>query len=106
MASGGWFHPPVAIFFVKNNDKLYANDFLPMLLKFYRPTLKKIQGPKFPRELSRDLFSTSGKRKFAIFEVFGAYLIVFNIFSSNLYGSKVLSISCVEHQKFAYKCSS
>ena len=38
-----------------------------------------------PRELSRDLFSTGGKRKFAIFEVFRAYLREFSIFFHEIY---------------------
>ena len=66
MASGGCSHPPVARFFVKNLDKLYAYDFLAMLLKFYWLTS---QGCSFARELSRDFFLTWGKRKIAIFEV-------------------------------------
>ena len=36
-------------------------------------------------ELSRDLFSTGGKRKLAIFEVFRAYLSEFSIFFHEIY---------------------
>ena len=52
--------PSVARFFVKNIGKFYVFS-------------------SSPRELSRDLFSTGGKRKFAIFEVFRAYLKEFSI---------------------------
>ena len=55
-----WFRPPLQDFFVKNIGKLYAYDFLPMILKFYWPTFRKCQGYSFPRELSRDLFSKGG----------------------------------------------
>ena len=42
MASGGGgFHPPVAGFFREKHWKLYAYDFLGLLLKFYSLTLKK-----------------------------------------------------------------
>ena len=45
----------------------------------------KFHGSSGPRELSRDLFSTGGKRKFAIFEVFRAYLKEFSIFFREIY---------------------
>ena len=49
-------------------------------------------------ELSRDLFLTGGKRKFAIFEVFREYLKEFSIyFLLNLHSSKILSNSCGRH---------
>ena len=41
---------------------------------------KKIQGFSRSRELSCDLFSTGGKQKSMIFEVFRAYLGEFSIF--------------------------
>ena len=85
MASWWWFHPPVARYFVKDIGKLYAYDFLPMLLKFYWITFKKIHGSSGPREPSRDLFSTGGKLKFAIFEVFRASLKEFSIFFHEIY---------------------
>ena len=72
-------------FFVRDIGKLYAYDFLPTLLKFYWLTLKTIHGSSFSRELSRDLFSTGGKRKFAIFEVFRAYLREFSIFFHEIF---------------------
>ena len=72
-------------FFVKNIGELYTYDFLLMLLKFYWLTFKKSQSSNLPRELSRDLFSTEGKRKFAIFEVFRAYLREFSIFFHEIY---------------------
>ena len=65
--------------------QLYAYDFLPMLLKFYWLTLKKFQGSTFPRDLSRDLFSTGAKRKFSFFEVFRAYLMERSIFFCKIY---------------------
>ena len=37
------------------------------------------------KQLSRDLFSTGGKRKFAIFEVFRAYVSEFSIFFHKIY---------------------
>ena len=52
-----------------------------IFLKFYGLTFMKNQGSSYPRELSRDLFSTGGKRKFAIFEGFRTDLREFNIFS-------------------------
>ena len=79
MASGG------GVFFVKNIYISYAFDFLTLLLKFYWLTFKKSQGSSSPRELSRDLFSTGGKRKFSIFEVFRAYLKEFSIFFHEIY---------------------
>ena len=45
---------------------------------------KTIHGFSGSRELSRDL-STEGKRKFAIFEVFRAYLEEFSIFFRDIY---------------------
>ena len=38
-----------------------------------------------PMELSRDLFSTRGKRKLAILEVFRAYLMEFSLFRHKIY---------------------
>ena len=55
-----------------------------MLLKFYWLNKKK-QGSSLPRELLRDLFSTGGKRKLAIFEVVTAYLRDFSIFFYEIY---------------------
>ena len=46
---------------------------------------KKIQASSFPRKLSRDLFSTLGKWKFKIFEVFRAYLRWFSIFFHEIF---------------------
>ena len=60
---------PCFKFFRKHIGKFYAYDFLAMSLKFYLLTFKKNQGSSFPRELALDLFSTGGKRKFAVFEV-------------------------------------
>ena len=42
--------------------------------------MKKFQGSICPRELSHDLFSTGGKRKVVIVEVFRSYLREFSIF--------------------------
>ena len=70
---------------MKNIGKFYAYDFLTMSLKFYWLALKKIKGSTCPRELSRDLFSTGGKRIFAIFEVFRAYLGEFSIFFNKIF---------------------
>ena len=47
--------------------------------------LKNIYGFSGPRELSRDLLSTRGRREFAIFEVFRAYLKEFSIFFHEIY---------------------
>ena len=86
MASGGVVPPPLLQdFFVKNIGILYAYDFLTLLLKFYYLVFIKIQGSSGSRELSRDLFSTGGKRKFVIFEVFRAYLREFSIFFHEIF---------------------
>ena len=61
-----WEHPLLQDFSVQNIGKFYAFDFLTLLLKFF--LLKNFQDSSCPRELSRDLFSTGGKRTFAIFE--------------------------------------
>ena len=81
----GLKHPLSQDIFFKIIGKFYEYDFLTMSLKFYWLALKKIKGSTCPRELSRDLFSTGGKRKFAIFKVFRAYLRVFDIFSYNFF---------------------
>ena len=62
---------------VKEIGKFYAYNFLAMLLYFFWLTFRINQGS---RELSRDLFSTGGKRKFANVDVFRAYLTEFSIF--------------------------
>ena len=45
---------------------------------------KKFQGSSFPSELSRDLYSTGGKQKFAIFKIFRAYL-EFSVFLHEIF---------------------
>ena len=84
----------------------YAYDFLAIILKFYWQTFEKNQGSSYPRELSRDLFSTGGKQKIAIFKLSRASQRLFNSLSWNPHGSKLSSSSCCRHQKFTYKCSS
>ena len=57
-----------------------------MSIKFYWLTSKKdFQDFSGPRELSRDLLSTGGKRIFAIFKVFRACLREFSIFFREIY---------------------
>ena len=62
--------------FVKNIGKFYVYDLFAVLLKFYWLTFIS----SCLRELSRDLFSIGGKRKFSIFEVFRAYFRDFSAF--------------------------
>ena len=81
MASGGGSTALLQDFFVKIIGILYAYDFLTFLLKVYYLTFKT----SGPRELSRDLFSTGGKWKFVIFEVFRAYLREFLIFFHEIF---------------------
>ena len=76
---GGSYTPPVARFFREKNWYFICIRFLDLFTKILLAKFKKkFHGSSGPRELSRDLFSIGGKRKFAIFEV----------------------------SKFAYKCSS
>ena len=45
-------------------------------------------------------------KKYAIFEVFGAYLSEFLIFHREIFfGNKILPSSCDKNQKFDYGCS-
>ena len=78
--------PLLQYFFVKEIDILYAYDFQTLSLRFYSLTFRNnCHGSSGPRELSRDLFLTGSKRKFAIFEVFRAYLSEFSIFFLEIY---------------------
>ena len=79
--SGIWVVAPPPLLqdlFVKNIGILYTYDFQTFLLKFY--CLKDFHRSSGPRKLSRDFLSTGGKRNFAIFEVFKAYLSEFSIY--------------------------
>ena len=87
IASGGWFQPPVARFFFSQKYRqivsvwLFAYGSKILLPNFF----KKVKGSSFPRKLSRELFSRWGKRKFAILEVFRAYLRKFSIFFHEIF---------------------
>ena len=77
----GIYIPLLQGFFVKNIAKFYVYDFLAVLLKLYWLTFIS----SCPRELSRDLFSIGGKRKFSICEVFRAYFRDFSIFFHEIF---------------------
>ena len=62
--------PLLQDFFVKNMGKVYAYDFLVMLLKFYWPTFKKVKALAAPGSCHL----TYSLQKIAIFEVFRAYV--------------------------------
>ena len=89
MASGGWFHPPhppVARFFREKYRHFICIWFFDLVTKIlFANFYKNFHGSSGPRELSRDLFSTVGKRKFAIFEVFRAHLSEFSILFHEIY---------------------
>ena len=53
-----------------------------ILLAYFK---KKFQSSSCPRELLRDIFSTGGKQKFAIFKAFRAYLKEFLIFFHEIF---------------------
>ena len=87
MASGGGGStPPVARFFREKYRHFICIWFFDLVTKILLANFKKkIQDSSGPRELSRDLFSTGGKWKFAIFEVFRAYLREFSIFFHEIF---------------------
>ena len=83
MVNGIWgvFTPPVERFFREMHQQILSIWFLVVLLKFYWLNFSS----SCPGELPRDLFSTGGKRKYAIFQVFRAYFRVTSIVSHEIF---------------------
>ena len=70
---------------MKNIGKLYAYDLFAYVTKTLLANfLKRFQGSSFFPRLSRDLFSTGGKQKFAN-KVIRAYLTEFSIFFHKIF---------------------
>ena len=84
MASGG-VPPPCCKIFSWKNRLFVCIWFLDLVTKIQLANFKNLKGSSCSTELSRDLFSTGGKRKFAIFEVFRAYLTEFSIFLHEIF---------------------